>query len=262
MFKRIASIRKRRYVLAGVVILLIIGLVLIINRGGKPEVPLTVPQLYQKELTSLSNDLTELSTYINAKHEINGDISQYILGVNNLKNPCRQINIYDKRYQNMALSNQVKDAMSNSRQLCTDFLGVLDYSQAVFQTTQAYLTINIQDWPSARSAEFTAHLTTVGKIISVTLDGLSSIKNTVNDPALAELKSQVELADSKLNQAQKAKTDNSTAAADTYANELMGLIEKDKTDFINARSYFWRNTVQIDALQKSVVALIESFQAQ
>jgi hypothetical protein len=262
MFKRIASLRNRRYVLAGVVILLIIGLVFIINRGGKPAAPLTVPQLYQKELTSLSSDLTELSTYINTKHEINEDISQYISGVNNLKNPCRQINIYDKRYQNEALSNPIKDAMSNSRQLCTDFLGVLDYSQAVFQTTQAYLTINTQDWPSASSAESTAHLTAVGKIISGTLDGLNSIRNTVNDPALAELKSQVELADSKLNQAQKAKTDNSTAAADTYANELMGLIEKDKTDFINARSYFWRNTVQIDALQKSVVALIESFQAQ
>jgi hypothetical protein len=262
MFKRIASLRNRRYVLAGVVILVIIGLVFIINRGGRPEVPLTIPQLYQKELTSLSSDLKELSAYINAKHEINEDIDQYISGVNNLKNPCRQINIYDKRYQNEALSNQIKDAMSNSRQLCTDFLGVLDYSQAVFQSTQAYLTINTQNWPYASSAEFTAHLTDVGKIISGTLDGLNSIKNTVNDPALAELKSQVELAESKLNQAQKAKADNNTAAADIYANELMELIEKDKTDFINARSYFWRNTVQIDALQKSVEALIKSFETK
>jgi hypothetical protein len=42
----------------------------------------------------------------------------------------------------------------------------------------------------------------------------------------------------------------------------MELIEKDKTDFINARSYFWRNTVQIDALQKSVEALIKSFETK
>jgi hypothetical protein len=262
MLKRIASLGKHRYILVVAGVLIIICLVFIIDMNQKSAPPLTVPQLYQKELTSLSNDLTELSAYIDKEREINEDLNQYTSGLNNLKNPCRQMNIYHDRYQNQELTNQVKDAMSNGRQLCTDFLDVLDYSQAVFRAIGPYITINTEHWPYASSAEFTGHMQNIDKIISGTLDGLKNTKNTVQDPALAELISQVELADAKLKQVQKAYLDGDKASADIYTDELIALIEQDKTDFINARSYFWRNTVQIEALHKSVETLSKSFQVQ
>lgn len=258
MLTRLKKLRRRHFAIIAAVVIVAIGSVVFFYRGKTAEAPLTVPQLYQKELANLSSDLSQLSTYLDEKREISEDLNQYTTGLNNLKNSCRQMNIYHDRYKNYPLSDQVKDAVSNSRQLCTDFLQVLDYSQALFQVTGPYLTIYTQGRPPANSGEFNRYAASTAVTITSTLGGLKNIRNTVEDPAIHELTAQVVLAQGKLKQAQDAKTKNNTPAADQYMSEFVALVEQDRIDFINARAYFWRNTVGLDALQRSVQTISSS----
>lgn len=260
MIKRILRrLKKRHYLIAAVlVVFAVIMLVFVFNRKEAAP-PLTVQQLYQIELKNLSNDLTELDQYIDNKQDIGQDLNQYTSGLNNLKNPCRQMNIYHERYKNAPLTDPTKDAMSNTRQLCIDFLEVLDYSQAIFSVTGSYLTINTQNWPQASSDNFVPHINSLDKTITLALEGMKNVKNTVEDPAIHELMAQIEIAQAKLRQSQDAKAKNDIATADAYARDLKDLLTQDKIDFINARAYFWRNTVQLDALQNTVLVLEQKF---
>lgn len=228
-------------------------------KGKSTEAPLTVPQLYQKELANLTADLTQLSSYLDEKREISEDLNQYTAGLNNLKNPCRQMNIYHDRYKASQLTDQVKDAMSNSRQLCSDFLDVLEYSQAVYRALGPYMTISTKQWPYANSQDFDSHMDRVATTLDSSLQTLKAVRNNVEDPGGSELAAQIELAQSKLKQAQSAKKNGDLATADKLTDELIALIEQDRIDFMNARAYYWRSTVKLEALRRSVTNLENEF---
>lgn len=172
------------------------------------------------------------------------------------------MNIYHDRYKASQLTDQVKDAMSNSRQLCSDFLDVVEYSQAVYRALGPYMTISTKQWPYANSQDFDSHMDRLAATLDSSLQTLKAVRNNVEDPGGSELAAQVELAQSKLKQAQSAKKNGDLAAADKLTDELIALIEQDRIDFMNARTYFWRNTVQLEALQKTVESLTNSFTKQ
>lgn len=259
MLTRLKSLRKRHYVVIAAVAVAAIGAILFFYRGKNSDAPLTVPQLYQKELANLSADLSQLSSYLDEKREVSEDLSQYTAGLTNLKNPCRQMNIYHDRYSTSQLTDQVKDSMSSSRQLCDDFLGVLDYSQAVYTALGPYMTISTKQWPYASSQDFDGHMERIGSTLDASLQSLKAVRNTVQDPGADELIAQVELAKTKLTQIKAVKEKNDLSAADKLTDELIALLEQDKIDFMNARTYFWRNTVQLEALQKAVGFLSAKF---
>ena len=252
---------RKRWGLATFVIILVAAALLgfVITKPGSEKPVLTVPQLYQQELGSLSDDLSKLGLYIDQSRPISDDLRQYAATINYLKNRCRQIIIYDETYKDSNQPNQIKDAMSNSRQLCIDLLGVLDYSEAVFLAIGPYLSINTEHWPYASSDDFAAHLQNTNQIISGAVDSLKTVKNSVEDPALQELIAQLEQAQNKLKEAQAAKTIEDLPTADKRTDELINLIKQDRTDFMNARTYFWRNTVKLVALQKATETLGDSF---
>lgn len=259
MLTRPKSLRKHHYVVIAAVAVAAIGALLFFCRGKNSDTPLTVPQLYQKELANLSADLSQLSAYLDEKREISEDLNQYTAGLTNLKNPCRQMNIYHDRYKNDGLSDRIKDTMSNSQQLCGDFLDLLDYSQAVYMALEPYMTISTKQWPYANSQDFDGHMVRIGNTLDTSLQSLKAVRNTVQDPGAGELIAQVELAKTKLTQIKVAKEKNDLSAADKLTDELIALLEQDKIDFMNARTYFWRNTVQLEALQKAVGSLSAKF---
>ena len=186
-------------------------------------------------------------------------MAQYLPGLTNLKNPCRQMNIYYNRYKNDNLSTAVKDNMSNSKQLCDDFISVLNQSQNLFLNTQSYLTTSVDNWPKPADDNFLAHMTNVSNIIAASIKSLEQSPNHVSDPAVDELKQQLQIAQDKLNQAVEAKKSGNLELSAQYTQELIELIGQDKHDFLAARNYYWRNTVNIAALSSTVERLKNSF---
>lgn len=222
--------------------------------------PPTVAQLYYKELEALSIDLKDLDNFLNSDDlTLEEDLAQYLPGLNNLKNPCRQMNIYFNRYRNDNLTIQTKDNMSNSKQLCDDFLSVLDHSQTLFINTQNYLATPVNNWPEPTDDNFLSHMTYVSDVTAASIKSLEQSPNHVSDPALDELKQQLQLAQNKLNQAVEAKKAGDVESSARYTQELIELISQDKHDFIAARNYYWRNTVNIAALSSTVNRLKDSF---
>ncbi len=143
-----------------------------------------------------------------------------------------------------------KDAMNKVRAFCNDYEDVTDYARRVSGAIKQLVTYQSKNVETNSS-------TAVDEILEITdytstdlnrLDG-----NPVQDPALEELLIDVQ-------NLQKAATLAKNNPTQTNLTNLKAELEKQQANLLNARLYFWRNTVYIDKLKPSIVRLQKDFE--
>lgn len=226
------------------------------------EAPLTASQLFAKELRAIKNDITELDAYLeNHPPAITDDLRQYLDGMQNLKLPCRQIETYEERYKLSDASEKLKDGMSQARQLCVDYIQVLEYSRALHFALYPYLTIDTSLDTNSKQ-DISERLITLENTIGDAKNAVSQVNSKqVEDPGRSEIVMQIELAEKAVAEAKAHHTNGADAGAQAALPQAMDLIRQDKTDFLHARRYFWKNTVRIKALQNTLDRQIALFEA-
>lgn len=229
------------------------------RKSDVSQIPLTPAQLFIKELNTIDTEVNQLEAYLRQPpSSIETDLDQYIDGMQNLQNPCQQIQLYVERYKQSDATNAFKDSVSQAGQLCNDYVLVLRYSGATYTALYPYMNADTQSLQTPEVEQLKRLKATIDK----TKESFKSVNaKGVEDPARNEILVQIELAEKTAQSALSLVEAGDNVAAQNKVKELTTLVEQDKVDFINARSYFWRNTVRIKALQKSVRAQIGQFES-
>ena len=258
VIRRIRTNRK----LAALFLLLIILIVL----GGwqimaKSRTDANTKKLYISQIGLLNTAVEGLPTVIKQNNSSQANLNAYFDQLDAVLRPCGQLKAaYDNRLTKVK-SHDLKDKMGQVNQLCTDLTAVAKYSQNVYAACQDYLYFGIE-WPSVNDSAYLSDLQNIDSIITHTKSRLENVDNSkVQDPALSELTAQLDDADKLAGQIQDALSKQNSSQASLLSVRFIKQINQDKVDFLNARNYFWNNTVQYDALQKAIKRLQDNFVA-
>lgn len=234
-----------------------------INRGQnshQAKAPDTNVRGYHREqLSQLSNHTTALAdslqaadarrlvTALDEYHDLQSEIIGSCARLVGSQNQSAQADD--------SVRQDTKDALSQITQLCGDLAPVARYTQDVFRYSRPYLLYN---YPSELSI---ADRQTVSQVVAGAIAGLQNIDNNfVQDPAKGELLTRLEAQQTLLEKITVAQNSGDSAAADAHYQELLENVSADQTNFLNARVYFWNNTIRIDALQRKITQLSQSLE--
>jgi len=243
--RSIWKLRERRrstaIILITVVFLAVSGAVIINKRTGE--------SFYFKQLTALESEINQILPLLEPSEDIKTSLDEYDKQMVRISDRCQRLT--DKN---------IEKPDEKVIKLCRDLTSVTLYSGALYDSLHNYLLLPAQGFPAADSADYRDRLTQTSQVINAAALYLSKIDNSkVNDPALDELRIQVEAAQKLATGSQQSLDQKDYAEALRLSNQLVALTFQDKQDFLSARSYFWNNTVQIAALQQSVSKLRDQF---
>lgn len=206
-----------------------------------------------KNYTGSLSELVDNIKYLDRNLDIpeNDRIGLYLDGyqaaLNGIEKPCHRM-IQLKRPNS---TDQGKAAGERIKGICEDLVNVTEYSRLLHQRIRSYLLLPEDKWPEPGSDRFTRRLDEVNQVAGQTRQSLESLDNTrVKDPALPELLIQVKEAQAL---AQKlTQTTNNPESSKQLAEQLRKQLAADKSDFLSARRYFWKNTIGIEKLIKAL----------
>lgn len=222
-----------------------------------PRTEFFVSHYYHRRLDNLAQAIQNLPQALVTSGDIKTNLHRYDQQLEQINLPCRQM--LDRQIQiahTTKLSAPFKATLNSTRQLCRDLTTVTDYSKTLYSSAHDYLALSNGQWPMADSTDFRDRLRDTSDTITQTRQTLANISYPeAADPALPELTREVGEAEKLVDQAKDSLEQRNYTAASNKATELTSYITKDRQDFLNARSYFWNNTVRLDQLQKSIKKL-------
>jgi hypothetical protein len=229
-------------------ILVILGLILPVayylakNRQDSPGT-------YADNLSGLIESLEDLDSklYVPEMNQIEADLDAYRGKIDELTQYCRRL-INQKQPNN---TNEGKNIGERAKGICDDLLPVMFYTDDLHKKLREYLLIQDTVWPNANTQEFKKRLEFTLKVIEDTKNRLELLDNRkIQDPALEELIFQVKSAQEIALKIKNESKDNKDVQK--RAEELRRQLSRDRSDFLAARTYFWKNTIGIAQLHKAL----------
>jgi hypothetical protein len=223
-----------------------------------------VDQTYGAALSDLSNGANRLPPKIWPGKTLAADMADYDDLLYQMQGDCNGLKSDYATMRSWKLPAKTKSAMAQTDQLCADLLGVLKYSQDVYHAAHNYLFQDMSAWPDAsQNFDYLSRLNATHKAATTAKSSLQAVfTGATDDPALQELVATVDSTITLADKAQQALDAKDTAAANDIGQQLTKKLENDKTEFLNARSYFWTNTIQVGKLRHAITALESAFQPE
>jgi hypothetical protein len=259
--KRLNGSFYRKKPVLGIIFLLgALALIFGIYRVTNLPLERRIKVAFQEHLTNLSKSITDLPGFLRESGSLQGDLEAYDSRMASIRGDCNQLQYEYGLYKDARVEQPLKDLIAKVDKLCVDLLSVAQYSQDVYRGSRPYLLLDSSDWPTAGSDRFNQRLSATKDGIAISLSRLKQIKNTPQDPALDELITQVDLSATLVEQIEIAVRDDRSDEANSLAEKLLRQSNQDKADFLNARLYFWNNTIRINDLQKALDNLNDQFE--
>lgn len=206
-----------------------------------------------------------LSAYLEKRQntpsgELNADITQYNSLITQAQQPCKRLQAEYEEVKTSVTETAMADAMSNVKSLCNDLGLVLTYAKDVSQAISDYILLNTASWPAAGSGKLSGYMDQILATVSRSKQALNDINSKgVEDPGKQELVTQLEDVGNRLVKVKNLEQSGDSTAADQQSAEAKTAIIQDRQDFRHAQEYFWRNTVETDALLRTIERLQGDF---
>ena len=255
-----SKIYAKKPVVGIVFILAVLAVVLGVYSATSVPLEQRAKKRFHEHLTHLSALIADLPAFLRESGPLQSDLEAYDSRMASIRGDCNQLQHEYGLYKDARLDQPLKELMAKVDKLCTDLLSVAQYSQDVYRGSRPYLLLDSSDWPAAGSEGFSQRLSATNDGVSISLSRLKQIKNTPQDPALDELITQGDLSAQLVEQIQLAVRSGQNDEARSLADKLIRQTNQDKTDFLNARLYFWNNTIRINDLQKALDSLKGQFE--
>lgn len=217
-----------------------------------------VKRFYSKQLGKLNSSVEAISKEIETDQDTKLALESYDKKLNEPLSVCKKIQSRYRKIEGKSFKQQTRETVDGTKKLCDDLTPILAYSKELYSTLTPYLIYNTEAWPPYENEEFSSHLAGTQGMIRKTLPRLEKINYPqVDDPALGELISQVKSAEKLADETYVTLTKNDATTGQNLAEQLRKDMRQDKSDFLNARQYFWNNTVEADSLRQVIHQLIE-----
>ena len=221
-----------------------------------PRTEFGVKRFYSKQLGRLSASVDGISGDIESSADPRSALNSYGKKLDDTLSVCKKIQSRYRLAGNKSFKRQVKDTADGAKKLCDDLVPILSYSKELYASLAIYILYDTSAWPSYDNETFGTHMAETQGMIRTTLPRLEKINYPqLDDPALGELITQVKSAEKLADEAYMTLTKNDTAKTVELAEKLRKDMHQDKSDFLNARLYFWNNTVQLDSLRQAISQL-------
>lgn len=247
--------RSRRSVLVVVVMGLFVGVIAIgiiialTMYGRSHNQHVSRRKYYYSQLEILSTQINAVQKIIEqSNHEKNesesnsssDDIKNYESALSGALGVCRQLDDYKIK---PSKSDNLDTQVASVNRLCHDLEGVLDYAYRLSIKSKGFMQYQIN--PNGENYSDTSH--DISTLLTSTAGALEQLKaDPIGDPAAPELAAYI-------GTVQKAIDSSSDNAS---LSKVLGAQQK---NFINARRYFWKTTIDIDALESSITKLQQKF---
>ncbi len=253
-YRRYSVSKKTLHLIIGFVILIV--LVILGTFYFLPRTEWGIKRYYFKQLNKLGSSVESIKFNSEKPNDTKTDLEQYHKTLTSSLDTCKQL---DNRYSQVGdrkLGGNLRQSLEGTKKLCDDLVPLLSYSRELHSALKPYLIYDVNAWPPPESEQFSSHL---AKTLGMTRSTLSRLKKVeypkVDDPALSEITQQIEAAEALADEAYTSLSKNETSVATGKTEQLRSGLRQDKTDFLNARHYYWNDTAQIDALQKAITKL-------
>lgn len=220
-------------------------------------------KFYVDDLEKLGQAVEELAKEVDSipeNKETEADLNRYRTQLDSIQHICKQMSDYQGKIPLKELNDKLKNKLSSQKQLCQDLNSVSAYAKNQAQVLRPYLLLDITNLPRADSPAFNQEL---NYIVNVTSDAAKKLKQlddaSVQDPALQELITLVEQTTKLGGQAKENVASKNYAAAQESANALSQSVQTNRYHLLTARTYFWKNTIRIESLNRSIAKLANQF---
>lgn len=236
---------------------MIVGSLLVIRSRTVPTdmKPLSGQELYKARLGDLTNHVDQLKATLDDKngHAMKDKVMSYNQRLIDIYQSCQEmIDSYDSLQQSK-YSNAIKDSASEVKQLCDDVFIVLEHARLVASATDEYLLIDTSGWPASSGSAFGSYLSSLRKVVYDSAQSLESVSvPRVNDPGIKEQSTLLRQTEKIVKDIDAAVSSGNNTEADKLKNSLLQTVEKYKNNLWDARSYYWRNTVQLKGLENKL----------
>jgi hypothetical protein len=241
------SLITKRGMIAGISIVLLSAAALAgtfaVNSRQNPDKALQ--EYYLKQLDIIGREV-ELIADLQDHHEPKtlppAQLEPYENALSAAIDTCRQVNIKNEETKNQPPSQAMQDQISRASILCEDLQAVTSYALRLSIRTRPFILLSTDGIStSAESIE------SLSAVMDGTTNALQDLKtDSLEDPALPELIAYTETARNAL-------------SSSTDLPTLQSTLKTQQANFIAARRYFWKNTIDIAALQRSISELQEDF---
>lgn len=246
------SVRQRDLVISAFLtaILLAAGLFVFSARASYEQ---SQAKFYSGQLKQLKTAVQEINA-LNSRHPQHSEdslpeqIGKYQTSLAAMLKNCRNLDARYKDIKEAPRAQSLRERIDNANKLCQDLKTVLEYAAGQSEATEAFMAFQADMLSAPQADKKLAELQPVLDSAIKNLEGLKS--NKVQDPGLTE---QIALLQ-EVRQLSANAPGNPEVAA--------GLAQKIKThqnNLLNARAYFWTNTINIAALERSIDTLQNSF---
>lgn len=219
---------------------------LIINNNGQNQADYYVKQLGQLKTEVQLIDTLNSSIY--PERKLSNNIDRYQGTLINMADRCQKMS---KQYKIIKKDQKLKELVQKAEtadKLCKELTGVTEYALSQSLGTERFIL-----FPAASIEQNTdnAELTQLQTVLRSTQTNLEKLKtDEIKDPALSE----------QLTLLKGLQSQTDIAAADrTKSKELSKSLRIRQGNFLNARDYFWKNSIDVSALEKAIVKLQEQF---
>lgn len=256
-FKRYVPTRHRKIIVISGAVALCLGVALLvwITGGVHKLTPLeTVNRTYSTQLSNLYEDTQRLPPTVWPGKTLASDLADYDEQLYEMQGYCNTLHHQYQQSKDWKLPTKTKDGMSQVEMLCGDLLGVLQYSQNIYHSLHSYLLLPTTPFPDAsQHFDYVSQLNTVERTATSAKTQLHDVNSTATqDPAQQELEATLDTTLQLTAKAQAAIEANDLATANDLARQLTQKLTADHRNFLTARSYFWKNTIQVDKLQRAI----------
>jgi hypothetical protein len=258
--------RRHQAIAAGAVAMALIGVVIVAALTLRSHTsPLDkINSEYSTQLAALQLGAKQLPPKIWPNKPVGSDLDDYDDLLYQMEGNCNELRADYPGMKQWSVPMSTKDAMNQVDQLCSDLLGVLRYSQAVYQAAHPYLVLDRSPWPPATQRfDYASRLNSVSSTANAAKNHLRSINTAATqDPALEELVTTVDSTLALTVKAQAAVDKSDTTTADQLASQVNSQLNEAGNEFLSARTYFWNNTIHVEKLRQAIDRLQGEFTAR
>lgn len=256
-------LNRKWWLFIGILTAVVVSIIFIILPNKDERRTHTEPpnnqEVYKTNLNDLILGINQLEVLLNSRQEMALNIRSYNILIDEISGACQEMmNRYDN-LQKESAKDSLKDAASEVKQLCNDLFAVLEHARLVALATDNYLLIDTVKWHGSSDPAVKSLLDSVQGIVNTSIQQLERVSVPgVSDPGIKEqitLLGQTEEIIKSINSIPVGTDDE----ARRLKNSLHETIERHKSNLWDARNYYWRNTVQIKALEKKLRELESRF---
>jgi DNA repair exonuclease SbcCD ATPase subunit len=215
---------------------------------------------YKQGLESLLQSTEAVQRLISEARATEQNLSRYRNELANLGGSCQELIEHNARLENQS-NEKMKDGVGKAKQLCMDLMVVTEYALELSDSQHDYLLAD--QLPTSQKTDFhtlSDQLARLESVVKRTDFNLAQIDNSkMQDPALPELQALIK------SSVESAEAVRQSLESHDYgeAREKSGRLNKSMSDnrqhLLTALSYFWKNTVNIEALRHSILQLQTQF---